>query len=516
MSVRDFKLPDLGEGLTESELVGWRVAVGDLIELNQVIAEVETAKALVELPSPFAGVVARLYGEPGETIRVGSPLMSVEVPESAVEGAPVEAVVGDADLGDADSDGGRAGGADSGDAESGHARSGDAAPVDSRPERTPVLVGYGPTVGTGEVPKRKARVGVEQSIAVPGEVSTGSTGSAAVSTGSTGSAAVSTRSTSAGEVSTGSTSPAEVSTRSTSTAVPGETPRSTPPVRKLAASLGVDLAHVVGSGSGGLITREDVQSAASRTSTAPSIAPEAASAPAPVTGADRRTPIAGVRKLTAEAMVASAFTAPHATVFLDVDVTRSMRLVEKLRATPEYADRRLNLLTVVARAVTLALASHPTLNARWDAAANEIVEFASINLGIAAATPRGLMVPNLKGTEQLRLPELADALTELVATARAGRTGPGQLTGGTFSISNVGVFGVDAGTPSLNPGESGILAIGAVRRRPWEHRGKLKLRDVMTLSLSFDHRVVDGEQGSRFLAEVGAMLEEPGLVLARI
>jgi len=477
MSVREFKLPDLGEGLTESELVGWRVAVGDPIELNQVIAEVETAKALVELPSPFAGVVARLYGEPGETIRVGSPLMSVDVAEA--DTAPPGTGAGDAGSGGADSGNADSGGADSGDADSGdadsggagsaHAVSGGPAPADTRPERTPVLVGYGPTVGTGEAPKRRARVGAEQPAA--GTPSTG--------------------------------------TPSTSS---GETPRSTPPVRKLAASLGVDLAHVVGSGSGGLITREDVQAAASRTSTAPRNAPAAVS----VAGADRRTPIAGVRKLTAEAMVTSAFTAPHATVFLDVDVTRSMRLVEKLRQTPEFADRRLNLLTIVARAVTLALAGHPTLNARWDAAANEIVEFASVNLGIAAATPRGLMVPNLTGTERLRLPELADALSALVTTAKAGRTSPADLSGGTFSISNVGVFGVDAGTPILNPGESGILAIGAVRRRPWEHRGKLKLRDVMTLSLSFDHRVVDGEQGSRFLAEVGAMLEEPGLVLARI
>ncbi|TBN57122.1 2-oxo acid dehydrogenase subunit E2 [Glaciihabitans arcticus] len=427
MSVRDFKLPDLGEGLTESELVGWRVAVGDPIELNQVIAEVETAKALVELPSPFAGVVARLYGEPGETIQVGAPLMSVEV-ESVEEAAEP-----------------------------------------ARAERTPVLVGYGPTVGDGSAPKRKARGGVADGAGAD---------SAVVSTRSTGSA--------------------------------GETPRSTPPVRKLAASLGVDLASVVGSGSDGLITRGDVERAASGATVSEPARPSTSS------GTDRRTPISGVRKLTAEAMVASAFTAPHVTVFLDVDVTRSVRLVERLRETPEFSERRLNLLVIVARAVTLALGNHPSLNARWDAAAHEIVELGSITLGIAAATPRGLMVPNLKRTEQLRLPELADALAGLVATARAGRTSPADLTGGSFTISNVGVFGVDAGTPILNPGEAGILALGAVRKRPWEHRGKVKLRDVMTLSLSFDHRVVDGEQGSRFLAEVGAILEEPGTALARI
>lgn len=436
MTVRDFKLPDLGEGLTESELVSWRVAVGDPVELNQVIAEVETAKALVELPSPFAGVVARLYGEPGATIQVGSPIAAFEVADGVAAASVPESVAGP---------------------EPASVPEPVEGPAAAKPERNAVLVGYGPAVETSGKPTRKARA----------------TASA----------------------------PVEPIVREPR----GETPRSTPPVRTLAASLGVDLAGITGTGDRGLITREDVQRAASAAASAPHVA------------ADRetRTPIAGVRKHTAAAMVASAFTAPHVTVFLDVDVTRTVRLVEKLRASREFAEKRLTVLTVVAKAVTLAIADQPSVNARWDAEANEIVEFGYVNLGIAAATPRGLMVPNIKDADALTLPALADALSELVTTARSGKTSPAALSGGTFSISNVGVFGVDAGTPILNPGEAAILAIGAVRRRPWEHRGKLKLRDVMTLSLSFDHRLVDGEQGSRFVAAVGALLEEPGRALAR-
>ena len=446
MTVRDFKLPDLGEGLTESELVSWRVAVGDPVELNQVIAEVETAKALVELPSPFAGVVARLYGEPGATIQVGSPIAAFEVEDGAAA-VPGPASVPEPVEGPTLS--------------SVPSRSSVPEPVEgptpAKPERNAVLVGYGPAVETSGKPTRKARAH--------------------------------------------SSAPVEPVAREPR----GETPRSTPPVRTLAASLGVDLAGITGTGDRGLITREDVQRAASAATSAPRIA-----------GArETRTAIAGVRKHTAAAMVASAFTAPHVTVFLDVDVTRTVRLVEKLRASREFADKRLTVLTVVAKAVTLAIADQPSVNARWDAEANEIVEFGYVNLGIAAATPRGLMVPNIKDADALALPALADALSELVTTARSGKTSPAALSGGTFSISNVGVFGVDAGTPILNPGEAAILALGAVRRRPWEHRGKLKLRDVMTLSLSFDHRLVDGEQGSRFLAAVGALLEEPGRALAR-
>jgi pyruvate dehydrogenase E2 component (dihydrolipoamide acetyltransferase) len=407
--MKDFVLPDLGEGLTESEIVEWHVAVGDRVTLNQTLADVETAKAIVQLPSPFEGVIGALYVEPGTTVRVGAPIVGFEL-----AGAPVV-------------------------------------------ERTPVLVGYGPAVETGDRPKRKARVLHEPETSAEQPVFVPARGAAL----------------------------------------------STPPVRKLAHDLGVDLALVVGTGDGGAVTRDDVQAAAS-------VSPVAqAGVPA---GGERRTPIKGVRKATAAAMVASAFTAPHVTEFLTVDVTRSSELVERLKA----AGERASMLAVVAKALCLAVPRNPTLNSRWDEPAGEIVEFSGVNLGIAVATPRGLMVPNIRDAQALTLGALTEAIAALAATARAGETTPAAFAGGTISITNVGVFGVDAGTPILNPGEAAILAMGAVRRLPWEFEGQVALRDVMTLSLSFDHRLVDGEQAARFLTDIGRVLLDPATVLTLV
>jgi 2-oxoisovalerate dehydrogenase E2 component (dihydrolipoyl transacylase) len=283
-----------------------------------------------------------------------------------------------------------------------------------------------------------------------------------------------------------------------------------PPVRKLARDLGVDLRTVTPSGPGGVITREDVQAHAA----APAAAPVAVSSGGAVpTGGVRREPIRGVRKHTAAAMVSSAFTAPHVTEFLAVDVTETMALRDRLRATREYAEVKLTPLAFVAKAVCLAARRTPELNARWDEAAGEIVYFDRMQLGIAAATPRGLIVPNVRDADTLTLRELASALGELTATARSGKTPPADMAGGTFTITNVGVFGVDTGTPILNPGEAGILAVGAIKPTPWVVDGELAVRTVCQLALSFDHRLVDGEQGSRFLADVGALLTDPGLAL---
>jgi pyruvate dehydrogenase E2 component (dihydrolipoamide acetyltransferase) len=231
---------------------------------------------------------------------------------------------------------------------------------------------------------------------------------------------------------------------------------------------------------------------------------------------ETRTPIKGVRKFTAAAMVASAFTAPHVTEFLTVDVTPTMDLLARLKASHAFAGYRLTPLTIVAKAVLIALRRNPSLNSRWDEASQEIVQFNYVNLGIAAATPRGLTVPNIKDADSLTLTGLSEALTALTESARTGKTTPAELSGGTISITNIGVFGIDAGTPILNPGEAAILAVGAVRNMPWEYQGEVALRQVMTLSLSFDHRLVDGEQGSRFLADVGAILAEPGMVLTMV
>jgi pyruvate dehydrogenase E2 component (dihydrolipoamide acetyltransferase) len=287
-------------------------------------------------------------------------------------------------------------------------------------------------------------------------------------------------------------------------------PLAKPPVRKYAKDLGVDLTTVTGSGDGGVITRADVEAAAAGT-TAGTAGAERAFGTA---GREQRIPIKGVRKHTAAAMVASAFTAPHVTEFLTVDVTRMMKLRQRLAARPELAGVKVSPLLFVAKAVLLAVGRHPMVNSSWDEAAQEIVVKEYVNLGIAAATPRGLVVPNIKDAARLSLAELAGALGELTETARAGKTAPADMSEGTITITNVGVFGVDTGTPILNPGESAILAFGAVREMPWVHKGKVVPRQVTQLALSFDHRIIDGELGSRFLADVGALLHDPGAALA--
>ncbi|MEU6104210.1 dihydrolipoamide acetyltransferase family protein, partial [Streptomyces flaveolus] len=300
-----------------------------------------------------------------------------------------------------------------------------------------------------------------------------------------------------------------------------ERPLAKPPVRKLAKDLGVDLATVVPSGPDGVITREDVHAAVAP---APAEAPEAAPAATPAPGApapavsydtarETRVPVKGVRKATAAAMVGSAFTAPHVTEFVTVDVTRTMKLVEELKQDKEFTGLRVNPLLLIAKALLVAIRRNPDVNASWDEAAQEIVVKHYVNLGIAAATPRGLIVPNIKDAHAKTLPQLAESLGELVSTAREGRTSPAAMQGGTVTITNVGVFGVDTGTPILNPGESAILAVGAIKLQPWVHKGKVKPRQVTTLALSFDHRLVDGELGSKVLADVAAVLEQPKRLL---
>ncbi|MFC9559189.1 dihydrolipoamide acetyltransferase family protein [Agromyces sp. NPDC056965] len=468
--IRDFPLPDLGEGLTESELVAWRVAVGDRVELNQIIADVETAKAVVELPSPYAGVITALHAAEGETIDVGAPLFSCDTGEgdasgtapTVASGSPAEPAAPAASATSASS--------------AGQEASSDAAPG-------PNLVGYGAAAETG--PKRRARRSALVADLVP-----------AVPESSADVSAVEA-----------APAPAAASART-------ERPRSTPPVRKLARDLGLDLEAIDGSGERGLITRDDVERAASALSMPVPDDVSSLTAPGRIeTPAETRIPIKGVRKHTAAAMVRSAFTAPHVTEFLTVDVTATMELLRGLRDDREFTGRKVTPLTVVAKAVCLAARRTPEVNSRWDEEAQEIVRFGGVNLGIAAATERGLVVPNVKAAERMSLGELADAIAALAETARAGRTSPADLSGGTISITNIGVFGIDAGTPILNPGEAAILAMGAVRRQPWEHRGEIALREMMTLSLSFDHRLVDGAQGSRFLADVGAILREPGRAL---
>ncbi|MGI8329905.1 dihydrolipoamide acetyltransferase family protein [Actinomadura scrupuli] len=462
--LKQFKLPDVGEGLTEAEIVKWHVQPGDAVEVNQTIVEIETAKAIVELPCPFEGVVAELHATEGETIDVGVPIISVDVSP----GGPGAAMTPEEELGLKEdlvptiteelppspaADPGTLIGPTVGPDE---------------PKRQPVLVGYGVKPGAT---KRRPR---KQSRAAPAGPATGPD------------------------------------------AGPGRAAAlAKPPVRKLAKDLGVDLSAISGSGPQGSITRDDVQ-AAVRAVPAPAqagggqvlrSAPEQAAR-------EERIPIRGVRKHTAAAMTRSAFTAPHVTEFLQVDVTETMAAVRRLRALPDFADVKVSPLLLVAKALLVAAARHPAINSSWDEDAQEIVVKRYVNLGIAAATERGLIVPNIKEAQDLSLPGLARALTALGETARAGKTSLEAMSNGTITISNVGIFGVDAGTPILSPGEAAILAFGQIRELPWVHEGQLAVRQVTTLSLSFDHRIVDGELGSAVLRDVGAALEDPLRLLA--
>lgn len=441
-SMKEYLLPDVGEGLVEAEIVSWKVAVGDVIKVNDVVVEIETAKSLVELPSPYAGRIEGLLIDEGVTVDVGTPIIRInEDPDGAAPAAPAAPV------------------------ETAAADDADEAPMET-------LVGYGPRAGTT---KRRARKGRTAPAAAPA--------AAAV------------------PAPTPAPAPAAVPTSGRALAKP--------PVRKLAKDNGIDLASLAGSGEGGIVTRADVEAAiAGGGSTAP-VAPAGFAAAVAPGVRETRVPIKGVRKVTAQAMVNSAFTAPHVTEFITVDVTETMNLVARLKNDREFKDLKVSPLLVVMKALCLAVRRNPGINATWDEAAGDIVLKHYVNLGIAAATPRGLMVPNIKDAETKSLVELAGELKNLITTARDGKTQPADMSGGTISITNVGVFGVDTGTPILNPGEAAILALGAIREQPWVVDGEIKVRWVTQLALSFDHRMVDGDLGSRFLADLAAILEDP-------
>lgn len=489
-SIKQFKLPDLGEGLTEGEILKWLVAPGDEVRLNQPIVEVETAKAAVEVPSPYAGLVTELLHAEGETVDVGAPIISFDTaPGAASEAALLQAE-----------------GAAANPAESVAAAVDPETAISTPPDegavepgliggpapggRTSVLVGYGPKSVVAKRRERKAPATIGDVAEEAVSTSDLIVPVARVSAAEVGAAALRR----AGEV----------------------TVLAKPPVRKLARDLGVDLREVAPSGPAGTITRADVEAAVGL-QRAPSEQPPVPRGPAhldvdPATR-EQRIPVKGVRKLTAAAMSASAFSAPHVTEFVTVDVTKGIRAIARLKESADFEGVRVSPLLLVVKALLMALRRHPMLNSSWDEAGQQIVVKEYVNLGIAAATPRGLIVPNIKGADRLSLCDLAVAMTGLVATARAGKTSPADMQGGTITITNVGVFGVDTGTPILNPGESAILAFGAVREMPWVHKGKVKPRQVTTLGLSFDHRVVDGELGSRFLADLASVLRDPELAL---
>jgi len=473
-----FHLPDVGEGLTEAEIVTWHVAEGDVVNVNDVLVEIETAKSIVELPSPYRGVVLRLMAQAGETVAVGNPI--IEIGGAAGEAEPPASEKGPETPRAADA-------ADAADAAAPQ-------PADDEPK---LLVGYGASA-PGRVSRR--RRGARATVPVgatpePGLV--GATPEPARATPETRLA--------------GATSDPGHATASTK-------PYAKPPVRRLAKDLGVDLRKVPATGPNGTVSRDDVHRAALHTARA---AADASATSAPTPGApgmsETRIPIKGVRKATAAAMVQSAFTAPHVTEFVTVDVTKTLELRETLLRRREFSGIKLTPLALIARAYLIALSRTPIAAASWDEASGEIVIPSSVNLGIAAATPRGLLVPNIKHADSLSLVELATKLGELTETARAGRTAPADLAHGTTTITNIGVFGIDTGTPILNPGETSILAVGAINRRPWvvgegEHE-RIEPRSILQLALSFDHRVLDGAEGSKLLSDTAELLAEPALAM---
>ncbi|NRH34966.1 dihydrolipoamide acetyltransferase family protein [Rhodococcus sp. MS13] len=406
----EFRLPDLGEGLTSADLVEWTVGVGDTVALNQVLAQVETAKALVELPSPYVGVVRELLVEPGTTVPVGTPIIRIEEP------------------------------ADS--------------PSPSDSQSPSVLVGYGPAA---ERPSRR------RNRITPHSQSAAST----------------------------------------------ERRPATPSARRAAREAGIDLSEIAGSGFDGAVTAADVADAL-RVKAASNEAPRPAGS-----GMQKQPVSSGMRKQMASAMVAST-RAPQASVFLTADVTPSMELLGRLRPSDAFTGLSLTPLTLAAKALVTAISSHPMVNAHWDEARGDAVIDDHVNLGIAVASERGLSVPNIKSAETLSLVQLARAVTELTVAARAGVTDVHHLTGGTVTITNVGVFGVDGGIPLLNPGEAVILCLGTVSERPWVIERKIEARSVATLTLTFDHRILDGEQAARFLSFVAQMLADPDLLLSHL
>ncbi|GEB46690.1 dihydrolipoamide acetyltransferase component of pyruvate dehydrogenase complex [Microbacterium testaceum] len=441
MTEQTFVLPDVGEGLTEAEIVQWRVAPGDTVAVNDVIVEIETAKSLVELPSPYSGTVGELLASEGSTVEVGAPIITIGSTDAAAS-APAAPV---------------------------------SVPEPSDPGGA-VLVGYGTGGAVSSRRRKPAERPVKASVGVVAK----------------------------------------------------------PPIRKLARDLGVDLSAVTPSGPAGEVTRDDVVKHAEQASvfrnietpawgavreeTIPVAAPAAPAPTASAPASDAREesiPVRGVRKATANAMTSSAYSAPHVSVWVDVDASRTMELVKRLKASPDFADVKISPLLIMARAVIWALRRTPMINAAWvdteDGAQISVRHY--VNLGIAAATPRGLLVPNIKDAQSMNTRELAKALETLTLTAREGKTSPADQTGGTFTITNIGVFGVDAGTPIINPGEAGIIALGAIRQKPWVVDGEVRPRWVTTVSGSFDHRVVDGDGISRFIADVASVLEEPALLL---
>jgi pyruvate dehydrogenase E2 component (dihydrolipoamide acetyltransferase) len=451
MSLAQFNLPDVGEGLTEAEIVSWKVAPGDKVSVNQVICEIETAKSIVELPCPFSGVVEELLAKEGDTVEVGKPIISVQSEGSILVAGPITTSIPIIP-----------------ESSSTHQAVADVAASVASDENKPNLVGYGSSAHGGT---RRRKTGINSPAVVPA-----------------------------------STSSMPVVSPVVSVAAAQIDVIAKPPIRKLAKDLNVDISKVQATGLAGEITREDVVNAASQASVFRNL-----TTPAQKSEREERIPVKGVRKAIATAMVQSAFTAPHVSIFVDVDATRTMEYVKRLKASTDFAGVKVTPLLLMAKAMMWAVRRNPTVNSTWTD--KEIIVHNYVNFGVAAATPRGLIVPNIKDADRMSLFELAQAIEELAATAREGKTTPEQMKDGTITITNIGVFGVDTGTPILNPGQVAIVALGSIRPKPWVVNNEIVIRQVTTIGATFDHRVVDGDVASRFVQDVASVIEEPALLL---
>ena len=447
MSLAVFNLPDVGEGLTEAEIVSWKVAAGDQVSVNQVICEIETAKSIVELPCPFAGTIEKLFAKEGDTVLVGSPIISVQAEGNILVAGPVTSsipIITESDTM--------------------HEAVADVASSVASDETKPNLVGYG---SAGHGATRRKRSGAVAAASLASAIPT--------------------------------------ATSAIPSALSGDV-IAKPPIRKLAKDLNVDLSRVSATGVAGEITREDVVNAATQASVFRNL-----TTPAIPSEREERIPVKGVRKAIATAMVQSAFTAPHVSIFVDVDATRTMEYVKRLKASTDFAGVKVTPLLLMAKAMMWAVRRNPTVNSTWTD--KEIIVHNFVNFGVAAATPRGLIVPNIKDADRMSMLELARQLELLAATAREGKTTPEDMKDGTITITNIGVFGVDTGTPILNPGQVAIVALGSIRPKPWVVNNEIVIRQVTTIGATFDHRVVDGDVASRFVQDVASVIEEPALLL---
>ena len=422
--VREFKLPDLGEGLEEAEIVSWLVKEGEEVELNQPIVEVETEKALVQIPSPYAGVIEKLHGDVGDRVKVGAPLVSIKTSSDAPEAG----------------------------------------------KRREVLVGYGPEE-EGSRRRRRKKIGKAAEAEPEPEAEP---------------------------------------------ALPAKA-LATPPVRKLAKELGVDIDAVRGSGPDGRVTREDVTAASSggpapdeeHVASVTRLEPVQRRGAAKEGPAEERIPVRAIRRTIAERMARSDGEIPHVTEWLQVDATELMKLRDDLRSAPEAEGIKMSPLPVLVKALIAALRRHPWINGSWDAATSEIIVKHAYHIGIATDTERGLLVPVVRDADQLSVFEISREVARLAEAARNGTITPAELTGSTITITNVGSFGMDSGTPIINYPESAILATGAIAKRAWVVNDEVVARDVMTLALSFDHRIIDGAEAGRFLRYLGDLIEKP-------